>query len=63
VPPGCSPNCNDGTPCGEDSDCGSTICTAGTCQAPACAPTCVSGSPCGTNADCASKNCHNGACQ
>src|SRR5207253_2139288 len=58
----CSPQCNQGAPCGASSDCGSRVCTDGLCRAPACSPSCANASPCNNNGDCASFICTANRC-
>jgi hypothetical protein len=63
VPPGCSPNCNQGAQCGAAGDCSSRVCTSGICQPPVCSPSCAKGLRCANNNDCISHTCLNGLCQ
>jgi hypothetical protein len=58
----CAPMCTDGAPCGANTDCGSHVCSGGTCQPPACAPTCSNGRACGSNSDCSSHHCSGSRC-
>jgi hypothetical protein len=62
-PPRCSPNCNQGAPCGDDSDCRAQVCENGLCQPPACSPSCGTGELCNSNGDCRSRSCSVNHCR